>query len=146
MLASDAGERMARTNADYLRWKLGRWARGHAPNILMFEGNPPTDIRLEPNETAIAQISLASGESPIVVTDIRLIRDGQSLLRYDELRYCIWIDRDLKMKGKLKQTHFQRIILERHDTSELVLDGLGQAVFPLLKFFRFKLGRGEPAA
>lgn len=135
---------MARTNADYLGWKLGRWAREHAPNILMLTDSAPGNIRLEPDETAIAQISLAASKSPILVTDIRLIRDGQTLLRYDDLRYCIWIDRDRKMKGKLKQTHFQRIILERHDGSELVLDGLGQAVFPLLKFFWFKLGRREP--
>lgn len=38
------------------------------------------------------------------------------------------------------------MILERSDGSELVLEGLEQAVFPLLKFFWFKLGCREPAA
>jgi hypothetical protein len=117
-----------RTNADYFRWKLGRWARDYAPNVRMFDGGFPTDFLLELNEIPIAQIALASGGSPIVVTEIRLLRDQQTLLRYGDLRCCIWI------------------ILERHDQSEIVLDGLGQAVFPLLKFFWFKLRRGEPTA
>jgi hypothetical protein len=114
---------MFRTNANYLRWKLGKWARDYAPNVSMFDGSFATDFLLEPNEIAIAQISLASGGSPIVVTDLRLLRDQQTLLRYDDLRYCIWIDRDREMKVKLKESHFQRIILERHDESEIVLDG-----------------------
>lgn len=136
---------MPRTNADYLRWKLGKWAREYAPNITMFAEGSSDRIRLESDEAAIAEISLASGESPIVVTDARLVRDGETLLRYDDLEHCIWIDRDRELKVKRKATHFHRIILERNDGSDLVLEGLGQAVFPLLKFFWFKLGRGEPA-
>jgi hypothetical protein len=112
----------------------------------MFDGGFPTDFPLEPNEIAIAQISLASGGSAIVVTDLRLLRDQQTLLRYDDLRYCIWIDRDRKTQAGLKHSHFDRIILVRRDESQVSLDGLGQAVFPLLNFFWNKLGLREPAA
>jgi len=49
------------------------------------------------------------------------------------------------MKIKQKGSHFHRMILERNDGSDLVLEGLGQAVFPLLNFFWSKLGRREPA-
>lgn len=105
----------------------------------------PAPIPVEANETAIAEILLASGGSPIIVTDLRLMRDGETLLRYDELQHCIWIDRDREMQVKRKVSHYERLILERSDGTELVLDGLGQAVFPLLKFFWFMLRRGEPA-
>jgi hypothetical protein len=60
-----------------------------APNVRMFDGGFPTDFLLALNEIAIAQIALASGGSPIAVTDIRLLRDQQTLLSYDDLRYCI---------------------------------------------------------
>ena len=134
-----------RTNADYLRWKLGKWAKEYAPNVTMVEiGTVPTPLETE--EHAVAYISVADGSPPLLVTDKRLLRDGRTVLRYEELEHCIWIDRDHEQKAKLKHSHFQRIILERRDGSELVLDGLGQAVFPLLKFFWFKLGRGEPQA
>jgi hypothetical protein len=135
-----------RSDTDYLRWKLGRWAKEFAPNIRMLDESFRADFRLDPSERAIAQISLASGGLSIIVTDLRLVQDGRTLLRYDELRYCIWIHREQAMKAKLKQSHFQRMILERTDNSELLLDGLGQAVFPLLKFFWFKRGCGEPRA
>jgi hypothetical protein len=135
-----------RTNADYLRWKLGQWAREYAPNIRMLADGSSIPVRLEFDESAVAEISLASGGSPIVVTDIRLVRDGQTILRYDELKHCIWIDRDRETKVKRKTSHFHRMILELNDGSEFVLEGLGQAVFPLLKFFWFKLGRDESAA
>ena len=135
---------MRRTNADYLRWKLGKSSRKHAPNIRMLAEESPIAIPLESSESAIAEISLTPAGSPITVTDLRLIRDGETLVRYEDLQHCIWIDRDRETKLKLKVTHFQRIILERKDGSELILDGLGQAVFPLLKFFWFVLGRGDP--
>jgi hypothetical protein len=137
---------VSRTNADYLRWKLGKWAREYAPNIKVVPEGSQVSVPLESNEHAIAEISLASSASPIVVSDTRLVREGETLLRYDQVEHCIWIDRDREMKGMLKHSHFQRMILERSDGSELILDGLGQAVFPLLQFFWFKLGRGEPTA
>ena len=82
----------------------------------------------------------------MVVTDVRFVREGDTLLRYDDLAHCIWIDRDYQWRVKHKHSHFQRMILERRDGSEVVLDGLGQAVFPLLTFFCSKLGRREPVA
>jgi len=110
----------------------------------MLAEESPIAIPVESSESAIAEISLTPAGLPITVTDLRLIRDGETLVRYEDLQHCIWIDRDRETKLKLKVTHFQRIILERKDGSELILDGLGQAVFPLLKFFWFVLGRGDP--
>ena len=137
---------MPRSNADYLRWKLGKWARDYAPNIRMLAEGSSVLAPVESGEALIAEISLASGGLPIVITDQRLTRDGATLIRYSELEHCIWIDRDREVKVKQKASHFHRIILERSDGSELVLEGLGQGVFPLLEFFWFKLGCGEPAA
>jgi hypothetical protein len=127
-----------RTNASYLRWNFGRWAKQWVRNIVMLDAS-------DSGEQLIAEIALTSGASPIVVTDSRLMQDGRTLLRYEDLRCCFWIDRNPALATKLKHSHFQRMILERTDGTEFVLDGLGQAVFPLLQFFWIKLRRQAPA-
>ena len=67
-----------------------------------------------------------------------------------DVRHCEWIahkrelvNLDDEAAQKMKQSHYDRLIFELNDRRELVLEGLGQAYSPLLKFFWFKLGR-EP--
>jgi hypothetical protein len=91
---------MRRTNADYLRLQLGKWAKEYAPNITMLGEGSLHSVRLEPDEIAVAEISLATGGSPFVVTDKRLVCDNETPLRYDDLEHCIWIDRDRELKVK----------------------------------------------
>jgi len=105
-------------------------------------------IDLQPNERAVALIMLTSGGPPLVVTDARLVQSGRTLLRYDYVRRCHGIVRDRERVNldteaarEMKRLHLQRLIFDLDDGQELVLDGLGQAVFLLLKFFWFKLGR-----
>jgi uncharacterized protein YodC (DUF2158 family) len=134
---------LPRTNENYLRWQLGRWARDYAPNVKMLEVEGPPDVQLPAGEHAIALVGLASGAPPLVVTDTRLMQADQTLLRHGSVRHCHWIDRDGEAAATMKHSHSQRLILGLEDGREVVLDGLGQAVFPLLKFYWFKLGRGE---
>ena len=129
-----------RTNENYLRWQLGRWARQNAPTITVLD---PQDrsIALQPAETVIARISLDAPGSPLIVTDQRLVLSPDVSVWYADVEHCVWIDRDPDSKGMRKQTHFGRMVLEMAGGKEVVLEGLGQAVFPLLSFFHKKLHR-----
>jgi hypothetical protein len=127
-----------RSNESYLRWQFGRLAREYAPNVSLLDASEP---EIEAGEHLIARIT-ASDDPPVLVTDRRLLRGGKTFLRYSDVRYCDWIDRDRqKITAELKVSRFQRIIFELNDGRIVELDGIGQAVFPLLKFFWFKLGR-----
>lgn len=104
----------------------------------------PHDLTLEPGERPIASVQLASRDAPLVVTDRRLVQAGETLVRHADVRHCYWIDPVREVAAKLKHSHFQRLIFEQKGRCELVVDGLGQAVFPLLKFYWFKLACCEP--
>jgi hypothetical protein len=137
---------LPRTNENYLRWQLGRRAKDYAPNVTMLPALDAPEIELQPGEQAIAAISLASGGPPLVVTDARLLRNGQTLVEYEDVRHCEWIARDTmnldaEAAQKMKLAHYDRLIFELNGGRDVMLEGLGQAVFPLLKFFWFKLGR-----
>ncbi len=138
---------MARTNENYLRWKFGRWvAKGYTPNVTLTAAGDDVGIGLEPGESAIARIALDHESEPLLLTDLRLVQGSQTLVRFDDVVACIWIDRD--NKARQKALKFGRVIIELRDGSEVIIEGLGQAVFPLLNFFWNKLGRsrGKPAA
>ena len=128
---------MARTNESYLRWKFGHWvAEGYALNVtLVLPGERPS-ATLGAGETAIARIGLEAESSAILLTDRRLLRGDETLVRFDEVESCIWIDRDDVVAARLKRSKFDRVILDLYDGREVVIDGLGQAVFPLLNFWR----------
>ena len=132
---------MQRSNENYLRWQLGRWARDYAPNITMLESEGAPVVQLQPGEHAIGLIALASETPPLLVTDLRLMQAERTLFRHTEVRQCHWIDRDREAAAKMKHSHFQRLVFDLDGGREIVLNGLGQAVFPLLKFYWFKLGR-----
>ena len=139
---------LERTNEDYLRWQLGRSARDYAPNVTMLGAADRIEVDLEPGECAVASI-VPRGGPPLHVTDARLIRAGGTLLRYGDVARCEWIDRDPEVAAGLRHSHFDRLIFDLKDGREVMLGGLGQAVFPLLSFFTRKLrlaGRGVPAA
>lgn len=132
---------MERSIDNYLRWKLGQYAKGrHAPNVTLIASDQETPITLEPGESAVAHIKLEMEQEPIVLTDRRFVQEARTIARFEDVASCIWIDKDRDVAAKLKATEFDRIILGLHDGSEIVLEGLGQAVFPLLKLFWFKLG------
>jgi hypothetical protein len=143
------GAPMPRTNENYLRWQFGRSVKkGHAPNVTMLPAQGAPDIELRPGEHPIAAVSLASGGPPLVVTDARLVRAGQTLLEHEDVRHCEWIARDPERMNldpaaaqKMKLAHYDRLIFGLNGRREVVLEGLGQAYSPLLKFFWFKLGR-----
>jgi hypothetical protein len=46
--------------------------------------------------------------------------------------------------ARLKRTHFHRLILELSDGQRVVVEHLGQAVFPLLRFLRSVIHESGP--
>jgi hypothetical protein len=133
---------LARTNENYLRWKFSHWvAKGYTPNVTLIAPSHGAGVALEVGESAIARIARDSGSEPLLLTDLRLFRGDKTLVRFDDVAACIWIDRDDETAARLKTEKFHRIILELRDGSEIVIEGLGQAVFPLLNFFWNKLDR-----
>jgi hypothetical protein len=135
---------LPRTNENYLRWKFGRWvAKGYTPNVILCAPGDGTSVGMEPGESTIARIKLTSEAESLLLTDLRLIQGGRTLVRFDEVAACIWIDRDRKTAAMQKAEKFHRVILELRDGSEITIEGLGQAVFPLLNFFWNKLGRSN---
>ena len=103
------------------------------------ETNASVQENLRATEHAVARIALiedqsASKTDSLLLTDQRIIYNGAALFTWDDVRRCHWIHRDQAEAAKLKRTHFHRVIIELHDGNEVILDRLGQAVFPLLKF------------
>jgi hypothetical protein len=124
-----------------LRWSFGRWAaNGWARNVTLIAANADSGACLEPMEAAIARIKLPPPSQALLLTDQRLILDSTTLVRHTNVTACFWIDRKKVSGNQLKREKYHRIILEICHDREVVLEGLGQAVFPLLKFFWFHLG------
>lgn len=131
-----------RSNANYLRWKFGLWIdRGWTPNVSLLSPQDAEYAALKPGESAIATIRMDHAERPLVLTDARIIHADQTLVGFEDVAKCIWIDRDPAVAAKLKKSKFDRVILERLDGTEVVIEGIGQAVFPLMSFFRNKVFR-----
>ena len=104
-------------------------------------GEPDCGGSLEPGEVAIARIQPDAPGPPFLVTDRRIFQQPTVSVGYADVKHCVWIDRNPQSKGMQKATHYGRMVLETADGREVVLEGLGQAVFPLLSFFHNKLHR-----
>ena len=126
------------STAEWLATLLRRWNRkGYTPNVALAEkgGEPP--IRLEKDEWSIALIQTADGRKLFLTSD-RIIEGDRTVIRYGEVIRCHWITdhADAQEAARLKQTHCDRLVLDLRDGRKVVLDQLGQAVFPLLRFFQ----------
>lgn len=125
------------TTASWLASLLRRSvAKGHSPNVALVEDGAKTTIQLEDGEQLIAVIQTADGRE-YVFSDRRAAESDVTLFRYDEIVRCHWITDhpDPRESTRLKRTHFHRLILKLSDGRRVVLEQLGQAVFPLLRFF-----------
>jgi len=133
---------LARSNENYLRWQFGRWVgRGWTPNVTLIATDADPMVVLDPGEVAIAHVALDNDAEPLLITDRRLIREGKTLVRFGDVVGCIWIDKNTVTRLTLDKKKFDQMILELHDGNEVVIKGLGQAVFPLMSFFHQKLLR-----
>jgi hypothetical protein len=125
------------TTATWLAALLRRWVRkGYAPNVSLAEDGAAIPASPDAGEQLIAVVR-ADGGRVFALTDSRVVENGETLFRYAEVIRCHWItdDPDPMEAARLKRTHFHRIIVELAGGRRAVLEGIGQAVFPLLRFF-----------
>lgn len=122
----------------WLAHLLGQWVRkGNAPKVALVEDGTALGIQLEREEKGIALVRTADGRE-YVFTSHRAIEDGATVFRYVEVVGCHWITDhpDPMERARLKRTHSRRMILDLGNGRRIVMEQLGQAVFPLLRFIR----------
>ena len=81
----------------------------------------------------------ATDGSVYLLTPRRLLRmvgeQAQTVVLYSDLVGYDWISPDMSKKVELKDEHFDRLYLHRRSGPHIVLDNLGEAVYPMLTFF-----------
>lgn len=123
------------TTATWLATLLRRWVRkGHSPNVSLAEDGAVVSAALEAGEKLIAVVRADNGRQ-FVLTDSRVVEGGETLFRYAEVTRCHWITDhpDPIEAARLKRSHFDRLIVEVSGR-RVVIEQIGQAVFPLLRF------------
>jgi hypothetical protein len=128
---------------DWLTCLLRRWAReGWIPNVVLPLDGGELSIDLDDGEMLVALIRTADCRE-ILLTSERVLSEGRTLFKYGEIGYCHWIIEPgttgselstLEIR-RLKQDHFDRLIVVLDSGDKVVLERLGQVVFPLEKFF-----------
>jgi hypothetical protein len=125
------------TTASWLAHLLRRWVRaGYGPNISLVEDGATVATPLNDGEQGIAIVHTADGRE-FVFTDCRVVERGRTVLRYSEVVCSHWItdNPDTMVQARLKRTHWHRLVLGLAGGQQVTLEQLGQAVFPLLRFF-----------
>jgi hypothetical protein len=126
------------TTATWLSTLLRRWVRkGYGANIALAENGAISPTPLESGEEFIAVIRADDGRD-FVLTDVRVVEAAETLFVYTAVVRCHWItdDPNWKEAARLKRTHFHRLIVELADERRIVVERIGQAVFPLLRFLK----------
>ena len=117
--------------------------KGHVSNVELCPQPPQTDIELENDEKWVAKIVSKIGQ-PYFFTSSRMIwkpEQNWHYLVYEDLRRVHWINDldDMGEKLKLKQSLYDRVILEKHNGERIVLDQLGPSAFVLMNVFHWLL-------
>jgi hypothetical protein len=69
---------------------------------------------------------------------LTLVQDGKPdvLVPFADVSGANWMSKNLEEKVRMKATpDFDRLLIEQFNGRTVVIDGLGQAVFPLLRAF-----------
>jgi hypothetical protein len=67
---------------------------------------------------------------------LRMVGDqAQTVAVYSDLVGYDWISPDMSKKVALKDEHFDRLYLHPRSGPPILLDNMGQAIYPMLKFF-----------
>lgn len=94
-------------------------------------------------EPVIAQVIDRSGRG-LFFTGSGFALPGHRFIRYDEVTAAEWIaSESFSVKIARKRDEFDRIELSVRDGSSVKLTDVGQAVFPLLHFFKWMIGKKD---
>jgi hypothetical protein len=87
----------------------------------------------------VVEVETRHGKTCLFESDAMQIVSGTAVegsLAYSDISKAICMAKETSEKLRLKTTpEFDRLIVERFDGTSLVIEGLGQAVFPLLRAF-----------
>ena len=130
---------------EMLNMHLDRY-RDHVTNVDRTQIELPLDIPNVQGEVPLARVRTTDGRA-VIFTTVREICENDQYVDYSDMVKCHWMSdskpRDIKAARRMKEEHFDRLILQRGDGSTLVVEHLDQAVFPLLRFFEWQLLKAE---
>jgi len=94
--------------------------------------------RLPAGEEFVLDMILKTGAS-IPFTATGFLAPDNRFVRYSDIKRADWISENhfMTITPKIKQGLFDRLLITLMDGTLIQLDDLDQAVFPLLKFFRW---------
>jgi hypothetical protein len=120
--------------------------RRYVTNVDRTQIELPLDIPKVHGEVPLARVRTTDGRA-IILTTVRVICENDQYVDYTHMVKCHWMSDSkpqcIKEARRMKEEHFDRLILQRGDGSNLVVDHLDQAVFPLLRFFEWQLLKAE---
>lgn len=114
--------------------------KGYVKNVELKPDWAHIKAALDANEICIAKLKTKKG-SYYYLTDSRIFLPDTytwQFIRYNEIDTYHWItDSPESINPELKKAHYDRLILERANGEKVILEGLDQAVFCLIRFFRW---------
>ncbi len=111
--------------------------RGRGLNAVLVDEHPPGVQELFGGRGAVLRVSTTGG-TVLFVTPRGVFREeaGEAveLASFDELVGYDWITPELSEKVGAKEEHYDRIFLHLREQRTVALDGLADAVYPLMTF------------
>ena len=119
------------TAAERIEVQFGKWTRKFPlPHCVVLSKEEVAEIVRLHLDKPIVRIATKGG-SQILLTRSSLTVDA-AVFPFETIVRYHWIDPDTEVKVRDKKEHFDRLVIVSR-SGQFTLDGLGQAVFPLMK-------------
>jgi hypothetical protein len=132
------------TPLEMLVVQLRKWDRkGYLKN------RPRPDLQNRLHGAAVDRVEFDTGNGKTCVFDsagLQVLSGTavEATVAYGDVSGADWMATEIDEKTRMKRTpDFDRLIIERFNGASLVIDGLGQAVFPLLRAFGWIAARNN---
>ena len=126
---------------DMVEIQLRKWmARGRLHNVTLRPAYSHPSVPA--GETVLAEVVDRAGRG-VFFTGSGFTLPERGFIRYADVLTATWISSGANRSAR-KREEFDRIELSFRDGSSATLADVGQAVFPLLRFFGWMIGRREP--
>lgn len=115
--------------------------KGFVDNVELWPFDSLPGINFAENEAWVAKVLSKNGQS-YYFTGLRIVwKTGQytRYLEFEKVSSVHWISDSTQEKLRLKNSQYDYLVLEMVDGEKICLNGLDQAVFPLLNFFNWLL-------
>jgi len=122
--------------SEKLEIQFRKWLnKGHLHNVVLRPSYTRSGLPLQ--EEFLVDVIDKAGRS-IPFTESGFLAPERGFIRYVDVKGVHWIAKDrASFNPEDKREIFDRLEFELSDDSTLLLQGLDQAVFPLLKFFEW---------